>query len=112
MQTKKKLSPMQRIQKEDEINDWLEQNGLHGNNVAGETFVEAGFTGEDLESIRNDAGKEAFIQVLLWIENLLSSQRVIKDLEEASTRISHLGWRHQESCAHGPDKRSAAHRSS
>ena len=88
--TRKKLSPMQRLEKEDEINDWLEQNGLHGNNVAGETFVEAGFSGEDLESIRNEVGKEAFIQVLLWIENLLSSQRVIKDLEEASTRISHL----------------------
>ena len=86
----KKLSPMQRIQKEDEINDWLEQNGLHGNNIAGETFVEAGFTGDDLETIRKDAGKDAFIQVLLWTENLLSSQRVIKDLEEASARISHL----------------------
>ncbi|HVT84399.1 MAG TPA: ATP-binding protein [Chitinophagaceae bacterium] len=88
--TRKKLSPMQRIEKEDELNDWLEQNGLHENNIAGETFVEAGFNGEDLEAIRNDAGKEAFTQVLLWIENLLSSQRVIKDLEEASTRISHL----------------------
>ena len=87
---KKKLSPLQRIQQEDEINDWLEQNGLHDNIVAGETFVEAGFTGQDLETIRNDTNKEAFTNLLLWIENLLSSQRVIKDLEEASTRISHL----------------------
>lgn len=86
---KKKLSPMQRIQKEDEMNDWLQDNGLD-NNVAGEAFVEAGFTAEDLGTIRNDAGKESFTDVLLWIENLLSSQRVIKDLEEASTRISHL----------------------
>ena len=68
----------------------MEDNGLQDNTLAGETFVEAGFTGEDLESIRNDAGKEAFVDVLLWIENLLSSQRVIKDLEEASTRISNL----------------------
>jgi signal transduction histidine kinase len=87
---KKRLSPLQRIQKEDEMNDWLEDNGLHNSNVTGETFVEAGFTGEDLETIRNDAGKEAFEDLLLWTENLLSSQRVIKDLEEASSRISHL----------------------
>ncbi len=87
---KKRLSPLQRIEKEDEINDWMEENGLHDNSVAVETFVEAGFTGEDLEAFRNDAGKETFVDVLLWVENLLSSQRTIKDLEEASTRISHL----------------------
>jgi len=89
-ENKKRSRPLERIQIEDELNDWLEKHGLHGNNIAGETFVDAGFTGEDLDSIRNDAGKVAFIQVLLWIENLLSSQKVIKDLEEASTRISHL----------------------
>jgi signal transduction histidine kinase len=87
---RKRLSPLQRIQSEDEVNDWLEQNGLGGNNLTGETFVEAGFTGQELESIRNDTNKEAFASLLLWIENLLSSQRVIKDLEDASTRISHL----------------------
>ncbi|HEY6506292.1 MAG TPA: hypothetical protein VIZ28_20085, partial [Chitinophagaceae bacterium] len=87
---KKKLSPLQRIQKEDEMNDWLEANGIQDNHVAGETFVDAGFTGEDLETIRDHAGNEAFADVLLWIENLLSSRRVIKDLEEASSRISHL----------------------
>ena len=89
-ENKKKLSPVQQMQREDEINDWLEQHGLHDNNLAGETFADAGFTEEDLESIREDAGRDAYIQVLLWVENLLSSQRVIKDLEEASTRISNL----------------------
>lgn len=88
--TKKRLSPLQRIQMEDEINDWLEQNGLQGNNINGETFVDAGFTGRELEDMRNDTGNEAFANLLLWTENLLSSQRVIKDLEEASKRVSHL----------------------
>ena len=88
--SKKKLSPLQRIQQEDDINDWFEQNGLQGNIAAGETFVEAGFTGQDLENIRNETSKEAFISLLPWIENLLSTQRVIQDLEEASKRISHL----------------------
>ncbi len=87
---KKKLSLLQRMQREEEINAWLEQNGLHGNNLAGETFADAGFTGEDLESIKHGAGNKAFIHVLQWVENLLTSQRVIKDLEEASTRISNL----------------------
>lgn len=87
---RKKLSPMQRMQEEDEINDWFEQRGLGGDNIAGETFVDAGIKGEELESIRNEVGKEAFIQVLHWVENLLISQRILKDLEESSMRISSL----------------------
>ncbi|MEI9910476.1 MAG: hypothetical protein WDO71_12900 [Bacteroidota bacterium] len=86
---KKKLSPIQRIQKEDEMNDWMEDNGLYDNNVAGETFVDAGFTGDDLESGMMQ-GKKLLLTCCSGLKNLLSSQRVIKDLEEASTRISHL----------------------
>jgi len=87
---KKKLSPIQRVEREDEINDWLDQKGIQSGMIAGETFVEAGFSGEDLENISGDAGSEAFVPTLQWIENLLSSQRVIKDLDEASRRISNL----------------------
>ncbi len=87
---KKKLSPMQLMQKEDEITGWLDRNGLSGNNIAIETFVETGIAGANLESIRNSSDKEAFIDILHWVENLLISQRIIKDLEEASTRISNL----------------------
>lgn len=85
-----KLSLTKRIQLEEEITDWLEQKGLIGNHIAGETFAEAGFTGEDLEKIIGNVGNEPFIHVLHWLENLLGSQRVIKDLEEASARISNL----------------------
>jgi signal transduction histidine kinase len=87
---KKKLSPMQRMQKEDEINDWLESNGLNGNNIAAETFAETGITGKDLENIRNKVNQDAFINVLHWVDNLLISQRILKDLEESSLRISNL----------------------
>lgn len=85
-----KLSPMQKLEKEDAIYDWLKEHAPAAGNLAGETFADAGFSGEDLGIICKDAGKEAFIHVLYWIENLLSSQRVIKDLDEASSRISNL----------------------
>ncbi len=88
--TQKKLSPMQRMEREDEIHDWLQQNGFLAKDLPGETFADAGFAGGDLESIRNDMDAESFTQVLYWMENLLSSQKLIKDLEEASKRISDL----------------------
>src|SRR4029079_10191724 len=87
---KAKLSAMQKLEKEDAIRDWLEKYCPDLDCDVAETFIEAGFSDEDLENIHSNADKKAFAQVLRWLENLLSSQRLIKDLSEASSRISNL----------------------
>jgi len=84
-----KLTALQRIEREEELAAWLEKNGVAERETA-ETFAEFGFSISELESILNDLGKEAFILVLPWIENLLSSYKIIHDLDEASSRISNL----------------------
>jgi signal transduction histidine kinase len=88
--SKTKLSAMQRLENEDNIDDWLQQNGISTSREAAETFTEAGFSDDDLKNIVNNSGKEVLSHMIYWVENLLSSQRMIKDLEEASTRISTL----------------------
>jgi signal transduction histidine kinase len=85
-----KLSPLQRLQKEDELSDWLNEKGFNNRNEIAETLNEAGFSSDDLEVINNDAGSEGFQNILYWLENLLSSSQLIKDLENASGRISML----------------------
>ncbi|MFI5185760.1 MAG: ATP-binding protein [Chitinophagales bacterium] len=85
-----RLTAMQRMQVEDDIEDWLKTKGLDKKREAAETLAEAGFSIDDLEVIFTDSGKDVFAKVISWLENLLSSQRIIKDLEEASTRISNL----------------------
>ncbi len=87
---KTKITPLQLLQKEDDINDWLEDNELTDINEFAETFVEAGFSPDDLEMIKNDSGKDAFKNILIWLENLLSSELLIKDLDSASDRITLL----------------------
>jgi signal transduction histidine kinase len=87
---KEKLSPLQRIEKEDEIFDWLEQNGIANNRQSAETLAESLFSIDELENIRSSTGDDSFRQILLWLENVLSSQRIIKDLDDASCRISNL----------------------
>ena len=77
------------MENEDEIEEWLEKNGVAERETA-ETFSEYGFSIEELENIRIDLGKESFTQVIPWLENLLSSQKIIKDLADASGRISNL----------------------
>jgi signal transduction histidine kinase len=85
----KKLNAMQRMQNEDEIAEWLENNNVTSREAA-ETFSEFGFKIIDLEKIRNNVGINAFPVVLQWLENLVSSRKIIKDLDEASSRISNL----------------------
>jgi signal transduction histidine kinase len=81
---------MQRLEIEDTIDDLLQKNNINESREAAETFAEAGFSGNDLTTILNNSDKNASVQIVHWLENLLSSQRIIKDLEEASTRISSL----------------------
>ncbi len=87
---KTKITPLQRIQKEDEINDWLNEKGIYDSNAKAETFTDAGFSTDDLEIIYSNVGKEALQGILNWLENLVSSSLIIKDLEDASGRISML----------------------
>jgi len=88
--TKNKITPLQRIQKEDELNEWLNAKGFIDCNEIAETFTESGFSIEELEVINRGVDNEAFQNILDWLENLLSSERLIKDLEDASGRISML----------------------
>jgi signal transduction histidine kinase len=85
-----KFSALERMNNEDELMNWLEEKGLPADQQVVDTFIDAGFSGEDLELLAGNVPNEDLVQILLWIENLLSSQRIIKDLGEASTRISNL----------------------
>jgi len=85
-----KLTALQQIDKEDEMAEWLEKKGLAESRRISEAFSEFGFSIPDFENIRTTINGDAFIHLLMWLENMVSSQRIIKDLEEASGRISNL----------------------
>lgn len=84
-----KRTMLQRIEDEDEMRAWLEENRIAEREMA-ETFSEHGFSIQELESIRIDVGMESFGRIIQWLENLITSQKIIKDLTEASGRISNL----------------------
>ncbi len=83
------LSAMQRLDKEDEITEWLEQHNTFNKEIA-ETFTDTNVTKDDLEKVRSSVPPEALPDVLLWLENRLSAQRILADLDDASGRISSL----------------------
>ncbi len=84
-----RLTALQKMEQEDEIADWLERNGIQAKETA-ETFSEFGFSLEELEAIHDNLGPGSFIQTIPWLENLISSRKLINDLAEASGRISNL----------------------
>jgi signal transduction histidine kinase len=84
-----KRTVRERMANEDEIEDWLRETGINERETA-ETFSESGFTTEELENIRAGLGTESFRKVVPWLENLISSHKIIRDLADASRRISAL----------------------
>ena len=87
---KTKLTPLQRIQIEDELNDWLNEKGVNSTNEIAETFAETGISPDDLEKIIKNVPKEALQNIFDWLENLISSELILKDLYNASARITML----------------------
>lgn len=87
---KPKLSALERLKNEDQLLQWLETSGLPTDHQVVETFTDSGFSSEELENLFREVPNENTVQILLWLENLLSSKRTIKDLQEASSRISKL----------------------
>jgi signal transduction histidine kinase len=84
-----KRTTLQKMNDQDEIEDWLDKNGLSARETA-ETFSEYGFSTAELEKMRMEVGPDSFARVIPWLENLIASQRIIKDLADASGRISTL----------------------
>jgi signal transduction histidine kinase len=87
--SEKKLSAMQKMEKEDELFEWMEKNCISIERQTAETLNESGFTTDELKSIK-ELNKDNFNDVLLWMENVLTSQKLIKDLDDAACRISNL----------------------
>ena len=84
------LSMMQRSEKEDEILDWLDTNDIGGCEYIAENIVEFGLTEDDLEDLKSKINKADFSPILLWINNNLTTERMVADIQEASKRIADL----------------------
>jgi signal transduction histidine kinase len=85
-----KLTPLKRIELEDSLIDWMQQNGMEAKTSIAETFAAAGYTNEELDIIKSIAGEKALKNLIYWLENLMVSETVIEDLDKASSRISTL----------------------
>lgn len=86
----KSESLMERTNREDELTDWLEDNGYGDCYALSETLAEYGFCEDDLDQLKSDLNAEIFPSVIEWIDNVLTTEKMVGEIKEASNRISKL----------------------
>lgn len=86
----KSESLMNRTNREDELTDWLEDNGFGDCYMLSETLAEYGFCDSDLDNLKDMVGEESFTSVVGWIDNVLTTEKMVGEIKEASNRISNL----------------------
>lgn len=86
----KKQSLMQKMAQEDELSEKLDSYGFPDPQTLAETMNDADIDLDTLEEIRQGLSNETFVPVMKWLCNILISTRVIKEVEDASKRISDL----------------------
>jgi signal transduction histidine kinase len=84
------LSLLERSDKEDELTDWLDDHEIINSVELAENLVDFGFTVDDLESFKEHIPTAHLSAIFMWINNNLVTEKMVADIEEASSRIAHL----------------------
>lgn len=84
------LSLMERSNLEDDLTDWLEDQGFGDCYMLSETLADYGFQVEELEKLYESIGEEVFPRVIQWVDNVLTTEKMVVEIKEASNRISGL----------------------
>ncbi len=87
---KTSLSLMQRTALEDDLTDWMEQNEIINAYELVEAFAEFGMNPNDFEELKSLLRKEDLIPVIGWVNQVLTTERLVNEIEEAAKRINTL----------------------
>jgi signal transduction histidine kinase len=104
----KPLSLKEKTGVEDEITTWLEENNIKDAYELVETFADFGIRKADLENIKSWTRPEDIYPVIGWVNQVLNTEKLLSDIEEASKRINTLvtsvkGYTHMDQA---PEKQS------
>ena len=84
------LSMMDRSEKEDDLIDWLDEHEISGSDSIAENMVEFGYDIDDLEEVESHIDEADLPAVINWIDQTLTTERLLGEIEEASKRINKL----------------------
>ena len=105
----RKMSLSEKMDRENDLREWMEERIETVNDECVEVFSDFGFTTNDLDEIRSLLRSEDVVPVLEWFEQVLLTEGLVNDIEEASKRINTLvssvkGYTHMDQA---PEKHKA-----
>jgi len=84
------LTLKEKTKREEEIIDWLDERNVENSYDMAENFVEFGFMIDNLEALCSHIPTAYCSPVFNWINNLLTTERMVQDIQESSRRIAEL----------------------
>jgi len=84
------LSLKERTKREEEITDWLDEHNIENSYELAENFVEFGFGIDNLETFCSHIPANYCSPVFNWISNLLTTEKMVQNIQESSHRIASL----------------------
>ena len=84
------LSLKEKTKREDEITGWLDDHHIDNSYDVAENFVDFGFTVENLETFCSHIPANYCSPVFNWISNLLTTEKMVQNIQESSHRIANL----------------------
>lgn len=85
-----KQSMMQRTEREDSIIDWMDDHDIENGYEMAESFADFGYDIEDLDEVLDCVGDNDVTPVLGWLDNVMVTEKMVNEIEDASKRISAL----------------------
>lgn len=84
------LDALTESDKEEQITSWLGTHGVTDSWKLAQTLVSAGLDTVHLDTIRNNLPLDSLPDVLSWLDARLSSEVLLKEIEQSTVRISEL----------------------
>jgi signal transduction histidine kinase len=84
------LSLKERTKREEELTDWLDERNIENSDDLAENFVDFGFVVDNLEAFCSHIPTNSCSPVFNWIGNLLTTEKMVQNIQESSHRIASL----------------------
>lgn len=84
------LSPLEQSDREDALDEWLDEHGVVGAWEMTAAFVTAGVTAEQLNSLVASLPPDSVAYVVTWLYQALATAGLLEEIEQSTRRISDL----------------------
>ncbi|MEQ8240281.1 MAG: ATP-binding protein [Cyclobacteriaceae bacterium] len=86
----KSWSLIERSEREDEIMDWLDEEEVSDSDEIAANFTDFDIEIDELEQIKEKTGQDHLKAVIGWLNQVISTEKLVGEIEDASQRINDL----------------------